>query len=188
MNKKPRSDFENLVAHALPRLRQWAARRLGRKVQQDLRPSDVVQETLYRAWLGSGEFKGDEAGFSAWLATIAENRVRMAARARGAKKRRIPSRLTPVGCAQPPQDGLANTLARECEERLEMAARELTREQWETFRAHVLQGVSYEEIAAQSSRTVPAVRALIHRARAKLAVELEDLRDRPRSSAAEECT
>lgn len=79
--------LEGLFRRYLPIARQAAALRLGKTTAQLVDVEDIVQEALMEAFRDLDRFDESQGKFCNWLSKIVENRIRMSARRRNAKKR-----------------------------------------------------------------------------------------------------
>jgi RNA polymerase sigma-70 factor (ECF subfamily) len=143
-------------------------------VLRDVRDPDEAEDVTQVAFLNA--FRAIERGDSpekprAWLLTIARNVVRRRARLRAARPQEV--QLDPeVALAL---DDIEGSTA----EDICAALRRLPENQQRAILLREIQGRSYEEIATALELSVPAVEALIFRARRSLAEELELLERTP---------
>jgi RNA polymerase sigma-70 factor (ECF subfamily) len=83
-----RAALERLLERYQERVRGIVRVRLGAQLRAQLESGDVLQQVLLDAFRSLDRFEPrDEAAFLAWLATIAENRIRDAADYHGSEKR-----------------------------------------------------------------------------------------------------
>jgi RNA polymerase sigma factor (sigma-70 family) len=151
--------FAALVARHRPRLVRYATSRCGGDASL---AEDVVQDALVRAHraIGAGKVPVD---VQAWLFAIVRNRCHDYFRA-----------ARPTAPLPPELPGGAPSACEEVErsERLAVALNAVDRlptAQRAALLDRELEGRSYEDIAERQSTTVPAVKSLLHRARATLA-------------------
>jgi RNA polymerase sigma-70 factor (ECF subfamily) len=157
-------------------LQMHAQRRLGPRLQQKLDAADLVQETLLQAYEKLWQFRGrTELELAAWLRTILENTLAMAARrfqagARDiARERSLPTRLVEtqtgrslrVPAPLPSPDEYV--LRQEQLQHLAEALRQLPRDQRLAIQLHYLEGQSLIEVAQQMRRSKQAVVGLLFR-------------------------
>jgi RNA polymerase sigma factor (sigma-70 family) len=151
--------FDVLVARHRPRLVRYATSRCGRDTSL---AEDAVQDALVRAHraIVAGKVPVD---VQAWLFAIVRNRCHDYFRA-----------ARPTAPLPPELPGGAPSAFEEVErsERLAVALNAVDRlptAQRAALLGRELEGRSYEDIAQRQSTTVPAVKSLLHRARATLA-------------------
>jgi RNA polymerase sigma-70 factor (ECF subfamily) len=157
--------FAELAGRYLPVLRGWAY-----AATRDLAAAnDVAAESLARAWLNRGRYRGrtdDDA--RAWLFGIARNVLREGWR----KERTERAALTRLGVSVPDVDEFADV-----ETRLEAAAQRgmldeglelLTADQRDALSLRVVAELPYDEVARRLDRTEVATRLLVSRALARL--------------------
>jgi RNA polymerase sigma-70 factor, ECF subfamily len=143
-------------------------------VLRDVRDPDEAEDVTQVAFLNA--YRAIERGDSperprAWLLTIARNVVRRRARLRAGR---------PPEVELDPEVALAlDDIEGSTAEDICAALRRLPENQQQAILLREIQGRSYAEIAAALALTVPAVEALIFRARRALAEELELLERRP---------
>jgi RNA polymerase sigma-70 factor (ECF subfamily) len=153
-----------------------ARRRLGLRLQGKLDAADVVQETLLQAHEKLCQFRGQtEAELAAWLATILENTLAMAAR-------RFQAGARDIARERPLRAGLGETItrgqARQAatpptpdehalrQERLlhlAEAVRQLPRDQRLAIQLHHLENQSLAEVAHEMRKSKQAVVGLLFR-------------------------
>lgn len=134
-------------------------------------PDDVASEVFLQVFRGLDRFEGDEAGFRAWVFTIA--RRRLLDERRRASRRPRETRLTPdVDLAG--GDTADDALAALGDERVRTLLAGLTVEQREVVVLRIVGDLSLEETAAVVGRSVGAVKALQHRALTALRTALLD--------------
>ena len=154
------SDFASFVEEQLPRLRSYVARMPGARHSV---VEDVLQEALLRAYQARSHFESDEHAVN-WICQVVRNLL-VDRRRRWIRRPVLPhADLDDVGERAPdPADLVVAAeqaqLAVHALTRLSQAQRELL---WE----HVIDGVSYAEIARRTSTPLATVRSLAHRARA----------------------
>jgi RNA polymerase sigma-70 factor (ECF subfamily) len=153
-----------------------AQRRLGPRLQGKLDASDLVQETLLHAHQKLGQFRGrTEAELAAWLHTILENTLAMAARrfqagARDIARERplqlglgeMPTlRLARLPAASPSPD--EHALRQEQLLRLAEALRKLPLNQFRAIQLRHLEGLSLDGVAQEMGKSKQAVVGLLFR-------------------------
>lgn len=175
---------------SIGRLRPWlnliAARELPDALRGRVEPSDIVQQTLLKAWRGEAGFQGStHAERLAWLRAILKNTIRdQHRRVAGAAKRgqlkeqniADVEHLEDVGieaCAVAADPTVSAQLIR-AEETLELAGaiEALPEDQRQVMLMRHIDGRSHREIAESMSRSVPAVRMLWVRALCNLSQQL----------------
>ena len=172
--------IEQILAMTELRLRRYVDARLGPQLRASLRNSDVLQNS-YMAMLdalpGFGGTTRDE--FVAWLTRIIEHDIRRQHRWFGAQKRRHPrtserNALAHILLDSPrtPSAELAGT-----EERLlvRRALALLEPDHARVIELALLEELSHREVATRLGRSEGACRMLLQRARAALALALEQL-------------
>jgi RNA polymerase sigma-70 factor (ECF subfamily) len=162
---------ERLFARCLPRLQQWAHRRLPARARDIADTDDLVQVALLKALHRIGEFQAHREGaFLAYLRTILLNAVRDELR----RKSRRPE-MTELDDELRRDDGpsvLDDLIGRELVRGYEAALDRLNEEQREAIILRIEFGMSHREIAdamgkpnADAARMTVA-RALVHLRRA----------------------
>jgi RNA polymerase sigma-70 factor (ECF subfamily) len=176
---------ERLIEHHLPALRAFVRAHIGARLRARESTSDLVQSICRELLTHQERFRhpGEEA-FKAWLFTTARrklsNRVRDlerqkrdAARELGGELRE--SALGELGDAYARiSSPSGHVLKAEEIERLESALDQLSPDHREVLTLAHLVGLSRAEIGRQMDKSEEAVRQLLHRATAKLAILLED--------------
>jgi RNA polymerase sigma-70 factor (ECF subfamily) len=173
---------ERLLESWLPQIRAYVRLRSGPLLRQRESHSDLVQTVCRQLLEDLGDYRGDgEASFKAWLFTMALRKLAERGRFHGAG-RRDPAREVP-----PPDEAAAGPLldcyatfctpsrfaiAREEVERIETAFDALGDEQREVITLACVVGLSHREIAHELGKSEEAVRKLLSRARARLAMLL----------------
>lgn len=180
--------LDTALREVLPSLDRQARDLLGSWLGGRVGASDVLQEAMVEVVRSIHGFAGTTRGeFVTWLHRIVDRAALRVHRHLSAQKRRPPS--TPSGIASlveavrprelatPSGDARAAELEELCAE----ALRELTVDQRLVAERVLLSGASTEDVARELERTPDAVRALLARARARLALRLEKLGafDRP---------
>lgn len=162
---------ERLFARCLPRLQQWAHRRLPRRARDIADTDDLVQVALLRAFHRVDGFEARREGsFLAYLRTILLNAVRDELR----RTARRPD-LTELD-EDLMEDGgpsvLDEVIGRDRVRQYEGALERLTDEQREAVILRVEFGMNYREIAEAMGKSnadaarMTVARALVHLARA----------------------
>lgn len=174
---------EELLRRNLPDLRAFLRLRLDPELRLRESCSDLVQSTCREVLGGLKdlEYRG-EGPFRAWLFTVARNKLQERRRFHLAEKRRHDRE--DVGADL---DGLLGSYSRfatpsqaasgrEQAERLERAFDRIPEDQREVLTLTRIAGLSTREVAEQIGRTEDATRALLARALAKLAGQLDSER------------
>jgi RNA polymerase sigma-70 factor, ECF subfamily len=172
---------EQLFARCLPRVRKIVALRLGiPSANLPAHAEDVVQETLLSALRALPRFRPRSGGeFYAWLAKIAENRVRNEAR-RVRSRRELPA--TPPAqdlmlseALFPSQDRTPSSHAanREQEMRVESAISSMPWLYRSAIELHDIAGMDYQEVAKELGRSESNCRKIYQRAREMLLLRLQ---------------
>ncbi len=169
-----------LLGDHLPGLRAFVRVRSGAALRARERCSDLVQ-TVCREVLNDLDGADCEAPeeFRRWLYAVALHKIVRKAEYHAAQKRAVEREATPV------DDGVLldayatvftpsrAAVAREEVDRIERALDALPEEFRDVIVQARLLGMSHQEISAQTGRSEVAVRKLLSRARARLAIELE---------------
>jgi RNA polymerase sigma-70 factor (ECF subfamily) len=176
---------ERLIEHHLPALRAFVRAHMGARVRARESTSDVVQSICRELLTHQERFRhpGEEA-FKAWLFTTARrklsNRVRDLERQKRDAAREVQadlgeSALGDLGDAYARISSPSGAVLRREEiERLEAALDQLSPDHREVLTLAHLAGLSRAEIGRQMEKSEEAVRQLLHRATARLAILLED--------------
>jgi len=138
---------------------------------------DAVQESLVRAFLKLDSFRGESAFFT-WLYRIG---FRVAATMQRRKKPMAPLNAPSGGMINEPVDAQHGPLERvqqaeQCR-MVQAAIGRLRRDHREVVVLREIEGYDYEEIAEILDIPVGTVRSRLHRGRARLKEELEELLD-----------
>jgi len=178
----------DVLSELLVEQHDFLLRFLDGKMSADLKgriePDDIFQETCVAAFQGIASFQPkSELAFTRWLQTIAENRLRDAARSLNAQKRG--GDLEQVPTVVPSDTGSMLNLLEVIAADLSTPSLKVSREEslrelqlqlaalTDDFRQAItlkdLQGLSVEETAAQMNRTFDQVRSLLYHGRRKLA-------------------
>jgi RNA polymerase sigma-70 factor (ECF subfamily) len=165
--------LDALLARYVPRLRQWASRRLPPGARQCVDTDDLVQESLMRAFtkVRGFDIRG-EGALLAYLRQVVLNRIRDEIRSAG-------RRPAPVQIDSDHQDVAASPLehliGNEALERYERALASLRSDDREAIIARVELGYSNEEIAEMlGKRTANAARMTVERALIRLAERMQE--------------
>jgi len=172
--------FRNYL-HLLARLQ------LNPHVQGKLDASDVVQQTLAKAWQSLGEFRGtSEAEMAAWLRQILTRHLANAVRDFGRQKRDVARERSLEAALNGSSARLEAYLAAEQSSPSQRAARNeqvvrlaealaaLPEAQCEALSLHHLHGWTLEEVARQLGRSEAAAAGLIKRGLRTLRLQLQD--------------
>ncbi len=173
-----------LFQRYLPRLRRLAALRLGR-ISMDLADvDDITQEAMVDAFRSLEEFDVSSDGkFCNWLASLVENRIRMAMRAGrclkrgGGRVRRFADSPASVHDSRLAGDGATpsqEAMGMELTERMEHVLLEMPENHRELILQRYYSQMSYEEIAESLSyQNTSAVRADYSRALKEFRLRLD---------------
>jgi len=173
-----------LLSRHLPAVRAFVRAHMGPQLRAHESSSDLVQSVCRELLTHQERFQyPGEQQFLAWLYTTARrkisNRVRDLGRDKRDARREIgglaESAMAELGAAYARVSSPSGRVLRAEEiARLEAAIDQLPDEQKEVLTLAHLAGLSRAEIGAQMGKTEEAVRALLHRAKAQLAILLED--------------
>lgn len=177
---------EILLTRYLPSLRAFVRTRMSPRLRARESSSDLVQSVCREVLAHLDRFRHpSEGAFKHWLFTTAQRKVSNRARSLEGLKREA-GREQPVAVpAGASEDALGDVYARistpsrilgrrEEIERLECAIDRLTSEQREVLVLAHLVGLSRAEIGAELDKSEVAVRGLLHRAMARMAILLEE--------------
>jgi len=171
-----RASLEILLERFLPDLRAFARLHMGPLAQQEA-SGDIVQSVCRQVLqdLDSVEYRG-EAAFRRWLLVACTNRMRDH-RKYWLRERRDARRETPI--TESVSDHIAQIqtpsgefIKREELERLQAALDRMSDEHRQIVTCSRLLGMTHAEIAAQIGKSEGATRMLLHRALARLGLEL----------------
>ena len=172
-----------LLTRHLPAVRAFVRAHMGVQLRERESMSDIVQSVCRELLTHQDRFQHpDEQGFQSWLFTTARRKLANRARDLGRKKRDAGCEIADLSESRMAQLGQAyagmlspsgHVLRQEEVERLESAIDQLADEQKEVITLAHLVGLTRAEIAVQMGRTEEAVRSLLHRAKAKLAILLD---------------
>lgn len=173
-----------LLSRHLPAVRAFVRAHMGPQLRAHESSSDLVQSVCRELLTHQERFQyPGEQQFLAWLYTTARrkisNRVRDLGRDKRDARREIgglaESAMAELGAAYARVSSPSGRALRAEEiARLEAAIDQLPEEQREVVTLAHLAGLSRAEIGQQMGKTEEAVRALLHRAKARLAILLED--------------
>jgi RNA polymerase sigma-70 factor (ECF subfamily) len=187
-----RRAVEGLLARHLSSLRAFVRLNSGRRLREREAQSDLVQTVCREILERASDFEyRDEPSFRAWLYQTARRKIIDRARFWKSEKR-TPSREVPFdarrnsasGAAAPALPPLSACYATFCtpsreamvheeEARIEAAFAKLPPDHRKVITLARLAGLPHKEIAAQMNRNENAVRQLLFRALANLAVQLD---------------
>jgi RNA polymerase sigma-70 factor (ECF subfamily) len=169
-----------LLDRHLPSVRAFVRAHMGAQLRARESSSDLVQSVCRELLTHQERFQHPgEHGFEAWLFTTARRKIANRARDLGRDKRDAQREIGGLDASA--IDGLGaayarmsspsgHALRREEIARLEAAIDQLPDEQKEVLTLAHLAGLSRAEIGAQMGKTEEAVRALLHRAKARLSI------------------
>lgn len=176
--------LELLLERHLPSVRAFVRAHMGAGLRARESASDLVQSVCRELLMHQERFQHPgEHAFEAWLFTTARRKIANRARDLGRHKRNArrevggldPSAIEHLGAAYARISSPSGRMLRAEEiERLETAIDNLPEEQREAITLAHLVGLSRAEIGVQMGKTEEAVRALLHRARARLGILLGD--------------
>ncbi len=155
---------------------------IGRYIADWSECQDVAQETFLRAYRALGNFRGD-AQFYTWLHRIAVNTAKNHL---VAQNRRPPSDDIDAGDAEQFDTGIRlrnndtpehELLRQEIEQTVVRVVEALPEELRSAITLREVEGLSYDEIAAQMGCPIGTVRSRIFRAREAIDAELKPLLD-----------
>lgn len=159
--------WEALYRRAYPRLHAYARRRLP----TDDAARDAVAETMVRAVRSFASYRGEGAGFDAWLASIARHVVLDAQRRRGRKpETALPERFDAADGGPLPEDHVEQGEESEAMKRAFARLGDFDRE---VLELRVILGLSAEDAATVLKKRPGAVRMAQARALARLRTLLE---------------
>ena len=178
--------IEQLLARTQVRLQRVVDTRLGARLRASLRQSDVLQNSYLAMLDALPRFTGTtEDDFVMWVARIIENDIHRKHRWFRAKKRAAPSRTSQrnllLGILMPPTPTPSQEFAsREEQTQLLAALKRLEPDHAKVLELTAFENLSHREVAERMGRSEGACRMLLLRARAALALELEQDDDPPR--------
>ncbi|WP_433605388.1 RNA polymerase sigma factor [Dactylosporangium sp. CA-139114] len=159
--------YRVLVERHAPRAYRVALGVVGRHEDAE----DVTQEALLAAWLALPTFRGD-ASFATWLHRIVVTRA-LNRSTRAARTRPLDAMPEPADPARGPAEQAEQHLAAVA---VTEAVAGLPAAQRVALVLYQFEGLSYDDIAAITDSTVPAIRSHLYRARRTLATRLHDWR------------
>ena len=167
---------------SIGRLRPWlqmiADRELPDRLRGRIDTSDIVQQTLVKAWQGESQFKGDSHEQRlAWLRSIMKNTIRdhqrrlLGTGKRGMGREHAATDAFASGAPGLTQHAVAKgpsvsgvLMAAEQRIALEQSLTQLSKEQRQVIELRHFEGVSVAEIAMRMDKTESAVRMIWVRA------------------------
>ena len=160
-----RASLERLLARYQERVRRIVRLRLGQGLRRQLESGDILQQVLLDAFRSLDRYEPrDEAGFLAWLASIAEHRIRDAADYHASEKRDAareqPLETVEGGAAAPPLADRAATPPERASrseqvERLESGLAALPETERELIVLRDYVGLSWAEVAERTGCPSP---------------------------------
>jgi RNA polymerase sigma-70 factor, ECF subfamily len=172
-----------LLERHLPSVRAFVRCHMGPQLRARESSSDVVQSVCRELLLHKDAFQHpDENGFQAWLFTTARRKIANRARDMMQQKRDVRREVFDLsesaighlgGAYARVSSPSGKALLAEEIERLETAIEQLPEEQREVLTLAHLAGLSRAEIGERMGRSEEAVRALLHRAKARLMILLD---------------
>jgi len=177
-----REALDRVLTAVQSRLRAAAVNRLGSPLRAKMATSDLLQSTYVDVVRSIHDFRGDDPDtLVAWITRIMDNNLRDRLRFFGRERRRNEQQH------DEPIDGPANdpTPSFEAIQVENLAAvgkalTELPEDQRQIIELRLIEGCDYDEIAERLGRSHGALRMLLSRARAALAMRLDQLLDEPR--------
>jgi RNA polymerase sigma-70 factor (ECF subfamily) len=176
--------LDRLIAHHLPAVHAFVRAHMGQKLRARESTSDLVQSVCREILTHQDRFQHPgEHNFAAWLFVTARRKIANRARNLAREKRDAGREIADLSESAVADLGAAyarisspsgKALRAEEIERLEAAIDQLPDEQREVVTLAHLAGLSRAEIGEQMGKTEGAVRALLHRAKARLAFLLDD--------------
>jgi RNA polymerase sigma factor (sigma-70 family) len=130
-------------------------------------PEDTLGEVFYQVARDLGRFRGDHDALRRWVFTIAHHRMVDEHRRRAARPRIVGHEAPERAAADPVSAHLGEDLA--------AALRELTPEQREVVVLRFVADLSLADVARITRRRTGAVKAMQHRALARLAELVEEV-------------
>ena len=181
-----RESMTRLLLDEYDSLRRYVEPKMSNCLAPTISVEDLLQETFLLAYVGVYQFRGGEQEFSAWLRTIADNRLidltrEQLSQKRGGANYRISLRGEDESGRRARNEGWFSNISgtpqssvfrREVNQAIHGAVDDLPSAQRDVVRSHYLDGKSVEETAKEVHRTVGAVRGLLRRARKRLKTEL----------------
>ena len=165
-----RKAFDTLAERYRPRLKRQIQARLSESARGKLTAEDVIQETFLRAFSSMPRFRwsGDES-FYRWLASIAEYRIRNAAKKVGWRQLHIEHEAPAAGTSP------SRSMRREERfDRLQASMDDLDEDQRRAIYLARVEGLALRQIAAQLGRSEEAIRKLVARGLLKLRESIGD--------------
>lgn len=175
-----RDALSRLLARSERRLTGLARARLGDELRQKVRTSDILQSTYLDVVRSVGDFGGEtEDEFVTWVGRIMENTIRDKRRYFAATKRQEPGGDTRIGPDR--AEGALHSPSSVAAWGddigfLRAALARLSDDHREVIVRRMVKNESYADVAAALGRSELATRALLHRARGALLMELDRLR------------
>ena len=174
---------EALLAHSMPEIRAVVRLRSDWLIRRKESESDLVQTVCRQVLENLPDYRGDtEASFKSWLSTIVLRKILDRRKYYGAEKRdvgkevRMPSDTASslVNCYATVGTPSRHAVAEEEVRRIEKAFDLLPEDYREVLSLGCLAGLPHREVAVEMNRSEPSVRKLLSRARARLAILLEE--------------
>jgi RNA polymerase sigma factor (sigma-70 family) len=166
-----------MVARYLPGVRAFVRLHMGQKLREREESCDLAQSVAREVLQHAARFQtGGEVGFREWLFTTARRKILNRIEHWGTQKRTPPVLADDEvlecyrSCYSPSQQAVA----RESLAAIETAFDRLSEDQREVLVQHKLIGRSHNEIARQMGKSPEAVRSILSRGMAKLAVILAE--------------
>lgn len=179
---------EVLLRSVETRLRACVAARLGPKLRERLRDSDILQNAYLELLRSLPTFAGKtEDDFASWVAGIVEHDIQRQHRWFTAAKRKAAERSSEANALarillDPPPTPSAEAIRGEEHRLLEQALGNLSADHAAIIRLVLLEGRSHREAAQALDRSDTATRMLLTRARTALSLEIDRLRRESRDS------
>lgn len=174
--------LQDLLERNQDRLRRVAHRRIGERLRNHVRTSDLLQSTYIDVLSSVQGFQGQtESDFTNWVVRVLENNIKDAVRFFEAEKRgaRKGSSDVDVESVSVPDDGRSPSAEVSLGEELALIGRALHRlpkDYRRILTLHLKPGQDHQTSARLMNRTEGASRVLLARARAALLIEIEKLR------------
>lgn len=177
-----RAALERLLTRNEQRLTKLAHARLGDRLRGRIRTSDLLQSTYLEVVKTIDRFDGDnEEAFVGWLGRILENNIRDKFRYFGAKKRLGDGKIVPIenddqsGTVPSREDPLQILSAGEDRSIVARALERLPEDYRRVLTLRFKESRSTKEAAEAMDRSEGAIRVLLVRAKAALAIEIEQI-------------
>ena len=162
-----------------PLLRAYITSQLPKRLRSLVDPEDILQETYSDAWHRIGDYRG--GSMSAWLKSVARNKIIDRVRAQGAQKRggdfnrmRVATAQSSSGVALPAKDLTPSGVVSDAEMKayVQSCISELSPRYQKAIAHRFLEQKSVEEVANEMEISAKAAQMLLQRAIAQLRTRL----------------